>query len=430
MKKLILLSAAVISLLVSCQKNGTDSKPEDKEAAITITETGNIIIPYDATAASIHYSVENPAEGASVIPETDTDWISDFDTSVEGTVSFSVKQNDTETSRNAILTLTYRYGDAESSAQANIIQENSGFKYITDVKYVFGYYYGNRQSTNYKYNIWLAENPMDDNMVEVGEGLNYCFDIFSGAEPEDMSTMAPAEGTYTLSDDSGPGTFGIQNSRVVRRTADGITTTYFTEGTITITKDGDSFTYVATVTDANGEKHRVTYTGAVALKDFTAGSYISTLHEDYEADLTDATFSAFFYADKYMNGTSNWFITVSPLPDRKDGDFFQLDICAPSSSNMETGIPAGRYEIMDAYYYEFSTLMGFIAGGRKFGSWFWVLDNGQQGSLIAPLIDGYVDISNEGDIYTMKIHATDDAIPVNTITAEWSGTIITQDFSN
>lgn len=76
------------------------------------------------------------------------------------------------------------------------------------------------------------------------------------------------------------------------------------------------------------------------------------------------------------------------------------------------------------------TLMGFIEGGRKFGSWFWVLDNGQQGSLIAPLTDGYVDISNEGDIYTMKIHATDDAIPVNTITAEWSGTIITQDFSN
>lgn len=429
MKKLLIFLLPAI-LMASCKKqSGEPAGPEKNTPVITITEVGNVILQYDCTSASIHYTVANPVENAMVYPESSADWISDFDTSEEGTVSFSVTENDTEESRNTILTLRYAYAEGETMAQINIIQEASGFNYILEVSNVFGYYYSNRQSANYKYNLWLAENPMDENLVSVGDGLSYCFDIYTASEPEDMNTMAPPAGVYTLSENNEAGTFGIANSRVINKTADGISTAYFSEGTLTITKESDQYTYEAALTDTKGERHKVTYTGPVVLKDFTEGSYISTLHEDYEADLTNATFSAYYYGDYYMKGNTNWFITVSPLPASKDGDFFQFNICSPASSNMETGITPGRYEIMDAYYYDFSTLMGFVVSGTKYGSWFWVLDNGQQGNLIAPLVGGYVDISVEGETYTIEINANDDAIPINTITATWSGTITMQDLT-
>lgn len=432
MKKLFLflpLYAVVFLFFISCNKNETGSTPEENAPAITISGTGNVILAYDDISASVNYTVTNPVEGAVLYPEADAEWISGYDTSIDGTVSFSVTENNTGESRNTILTLRYAYDGGETMAQVNIIQKASGYKYIMEVPYVFGYYYGNRQSANYKYNLWLAENPMDENLVSVGNGFSYCFDIYSASEPEDMNTMAPPAGVYTLSENNEAGTFGIANSRVINKTANGISTAYFTEGTLTITQDGDQYIYEAIVTDTNGDKHKVTYKGTVSLKDFTEGTYLSTLTEDYQADLSDATFSAYYYGDYYMKGNTNWFITVSPLPASKDGDFFQLNICSPASSNMETGITPGRYEIMDAYYYDFSTLMGFVVSGTKYGSWFWVLDNGQQSNLIAPLVSGYVDISVEGETYTIEINANDDAIPINTITAKWSGTITMQDLT-
>lgn len=417
--------------MASCKKqSGEPTGPEKDTPVITITEVGNVILKYDCTSASVHYTVANPVENARVYPESTADWISGFDTSEEGTVSFSVQVNESLSNRNAILTLRYEYAEGESIAQINVIQESSGYTYVLDVSYIYGYYYGNRQSTYYRYNTWLAENPMDDNMVEVGEGASYCLDIYSDTEPDNMNSIAPPAGTYTLSDDSAPWTFSSTNSRLITKDGKGATNTYFTEGILIITQDGDTYTYQAILTDTNGEVHNVNYTGTVNLKDFTEGAYISTLHEDYTADLENASMNAYYYGDYYMNGTSNWFISLTPLPASKDGDFFQLNICSPSSSNMETGITEGRYEIMDAYYYEFSTLMGFVVSGTKFGSWFWVLDNGQQGNLIAPLVSGYVDISVEGDIYTVEINANDDAIPVNTISAKWSGTVSMQDFTN
>lgn len=430
MKKQFIFLLPAIFIMASCQKQVENTIPSDKETpVITIIESGNVILQYDCTSASIHYTVTNAADNATIHPESTADWIYDFNMSEEGIVSFSVQVNESLSNRNAILTLRYEYAEGESLAQINIIQESSGYTYVLDVSYLYGYYYGNRQSTYYRYNTWLAENPMEDNMVEVGEGSSYCLDIYSDTEADDMNSIAPPAGTYTLSDDCAPWTFSSNNSRLTTKDINGVTNIYFTEGILIITQDGDNYTYNAILTDTNGEVHNVNYTGSVNLKDFTEGAYISTLHGDYVADLKNASANAYYYGDYYMNGTTNWFISLSPLPASKDGDFFQLNICSPSSSNMETGITPGRYEIMDAYYYEFSTLMGFIASGAKFGSWFWVLDNGQQGNLVAPLVSGYADISIEGDTYTIEINANDDAIPINTITAKWSGTITMQDLT-
>lgn len=421
------LPALALTLLFSCQKG----KPADESQTsplITITEQGNITVPFDAGSFSIHYTITSPVDGGRIVPQSTAEWITDYDTDTDGTLTFSVTDNNTGENRSTVLTLRYVYEGGETSAQANIIQENCPYSYMTEVSYAFGYYYGDRMTTYHRYYTWLAESPLDDNM-NTGDGLSYLFDIYTDKAPDNSDEPAPPAGTYTLSESNGPWTFGKQDSRVFNNSPEGASAAYFTEGTLVVTHEGGTYTCEAILTDTNGEKHRVRYSGPISLTDYSKGSYISTLTEDYNADLTGATCAAMYYSDCYMSGTSNWIITLSPLPYSKDGDYFQLDICAPASSNVETGIPAGRYAILDCDYGEYTALLGFITGYVKYGSWFWLMDNAQQGDLIAPLTNGYIDIAVNDGIYTITINATDDAITENTITATWSGEITLQDMS-
>lgn len=421
---LILLNLSVFTVL-SCQKNALT--PEEHEptgtTTISITEQGNITIPFNARTATIHYTITNPVEGGTIKPEASVEWISDIDTSVEGSVSLSVEENTTTESRSVILTLRYEYEGCEEEieAQINLIQEACPYTYIKELPLSYGYYYGTITGGSPNYYLSLAESPMENNII--GDGFTYILDIYSD-EPEDMNAIAPAVGTYTLSETFEAGTLHPLNSSVRIKTSDGTTSSNFTEGTLVISRDGDQYNYEAVLTDTNGEIHHISYTGPVALTDFSQGDFTSTLREDYVADLTGASCSALYYGDTYggTSGipTSNWYISLSNLP---NGDHFQLDICAPPTSNTETGITPGTYLLLDCDYGELTALKGFTVNGTKYGSWFWVYENAAQVDPIAPLDSGSITISRDNDTYTITIRAFDDNPDSNSITATWTGQI-------
>ena len=70
----------------------------------------------DATSGSISYEIVNYETG-TMVATTDVDWIKDFtyQTSENGSVSFTSTANPTATSRSAIVTLTFTYGDNKTT---------------------------------------------------------------------------------------------------------------------------------------------------------------------------------------------------------------------------------------------------------------------------------------------------------------------------
>lgn len=130
MKKLSFIIISLAALLVSvasCQKTDTEN------VGFSITQEGNIEVPFYASDAEVNYTVENPVDGAEVkVDVQNVDWIEVTDVSVPGTVSFSVAENTSDRPRNVIMTLRYVYGGSEVSAQVNVLQAARNYGYRRD----------------------------------------------------------------------------------------------------------------------------------------------------------------------------------------------------------------------------------------------------------------------------------------------------------
>lgn len=424
MKKLVsrtTLIAAAIALSISCGKNNGDKTPEPgpgtNPPAISFTQSGNIELPFEAGTVTLDYTVTNPVENATVEADAaGAEWISDFNTSTDGSISFTVTENEKDEPRSTILTLKYIYADGEVTAQTNVIQDINGYKYNLNASFAYGFYYGDRLTNSKMYYVWLTETPSSNG--KLGTGLNYCFPVFASDGPEDMSSIAPPEGTYTLSDTYEPGTFNIDESRLVN--GDDGSFIYFTEGTLTITKNNDGYTYMARVTDENGDLHKITYTGTVALEDDSSEPTYSSLTGDYTANLTGATCTATYFGDDYGTGTSHFVVRIFP---EESGDALSIDMLCPISYNTETGIAEGKYNL-ELGGAEFSVLTGAYSIWSLIGTWFFTIDyDGAAGEPWAPLTVGTVEVKKSGDNVTISVSADDDLHPANTLTAEWTGKI-------
>lgn len=418
MFRAVLITAAV-AMMVSCNKDN-ENKPggNDGAPAISFKQAGNIQLTFEAGTTTVEYTVTNPVENATVEADAEgAEWISNFDTSVEGALTFSVTENTEAEARSVVLTLKYIYDGGEAKAQINVIQDANLLAYDFTASYGFGYYYGNRhgKSPAMMYYTWLTENPSEGGYL--GAGMNYCFSIFAAA-PEDMSAIAAPAGTYTLADTFAEGTFDIGESRFLN--GDDGSALYFTEGTLVITKDGDKYVYEASLVDQNGGAHRVKYTGPMSLQDDSAEPTYSTLTDDYTANLSNAACIAAYYGDYYGKGNSNF--TVQIMPDGA-GDAITMDIFCPSSSNATTGLAEGEYSIADTGN-DFTLLNGYLSGGYLVGTWFVTLNASSQAvDPMAPLMSGTVNISKDGSAVTIEIEAKDDLDPANTVTATWTGEI-------
>lgn len=79
---------------------------------------------------TVTYSVDNPADDGTVTCRGDASWVSGFDTSTPGSISFTVTENTEESLRTSSITVTYSFANGSSSdfsvAKIAVIQYGTG----------------------------------------------------------------------------------------------------------------------------------------------------------------------------------------------------------------------------------------------------------------------------------------------------------------
>ena len=138
---------------------------------------------------------------------------------------------------------------------------------------------------------------------------------------------------------------------------------------------------------------------------------------DYELQTDGASLIAYYFGQYYGETTSNWSGTL--VPANGNGDAFQFDLCAPLSFDFEAGFPTGTFSINESLA-ENTSLNGFNdVTGADIGTWYLEWSNYNRTDRAAPIVSGTIDISKDGDVYTLELDGKDDA--GNSITAHWSG---------
>ena len=116
---LALMPLMVLALAAGCKKSeGPVDDPHDgpigpnvtKDAVINIEKT-EVAVGLAAGTAYINYTITNPHADAKISAETTADWISNFDTTVADKIRFDYTANNSDTKREAVVTLKYLYAE-------------------------------------------------------------------------------------------------------------------------------------------------------------------------------------------------------------------------------------------------------------------------------------------------------------------------------
>jgi hypothetical protein len=160
-----------------------------------------------------------------------------------------------------------------------------------------------------------------------------------------------------------------------------------------IVKNG-SFEAIIELT--NGQIHRVTYEGDLTV---ASDNIYSTFTEDFNFSIDGAKITATNYGDTQQMGLQSWFIEAV-----KGDDVFMLEFFSTNSSS-----PAGTYTAFAEGQFENKFIPGFINNGLV-GTWYAKLTNGTiKGDVMAPIVDGFVRVTVNGNTATIEYGAYDDA---------------------
>ena len=249
-------------------------KPDAEEQVQTPTleiTTGDITADPAGQDCSITYTLNNKVENGRIAAECPADWITDIDYSVEGTVTFTVMPNDTDSERTASLSVSYAYAEGEElSDEVTIIQPVAlpQYDYDFQAKLLTGVYYGTKYGQNgeYSYYVTFSDMPFaEDGYGQIG-GTYYIFDMF-GPVPEDEENPMIPLGEYTLGESGATAeyTFTPDLSGAFTVGASGAMDemyVIYAEATLEIGLDSDgNYVMTADITDTDGKTHHVEYTG-------------------------------------------------------------------------------------------------------------------------------------------------------------------------
>ncbi len=254
--------------------------------------------------------------------------------------------------------------------------------------YFGGTYYGDG---NYYIVVSDAEVTGD---FGVNGATYYYFDIYAGVETEDLSVP---NGTYTFdaSNSYANGTFTEEYGYGFLYT-DGVPTWYlYDEGSKLTVSDNK---IVAELILTDGAKHIVTYEGSLSL----AGASIT---EDIEINATGWDVTVEYYGQYYNYDTDNYYIQLFEDAETGDGGYFVLDLLADYATCVDH---SGTFTCSDSYGIN-TFLAGYIDDGYLAGSWYAELEGGYASGVMAPLTDGTITVTLNGDgTQTYTFDCTDD----------------------
>ena len=297
----------------------------------------------------------------------------------------------------------------------------SGENVEMEANYAYANYFGDQYTPGVadNYYLFLSDLGLDAEGYEQANGTYYRFDIYAPISA-DNATKVPA-GTYTIdmTDSGALWTASLSYSAYFILDEYGwdyVSNDYPASGTVVVGEDG---TIVAEVTMLmSGATHKVTYNGGnIEVFDNSSSGggddvVYSTLTGDWNCNLSAHTLYYQSYGDWYEVGYQNWVIAI--MPNSQAGDFVQFDLLAGADSVTSF---AGEYTISDSLD-AYTAYPGYIDDGYLAGAWYYKED----GVTMAPFVDGWVDIVDNGDgTYTVEFDVYDDAD--YNLTGSWTGEI-------
>ena len=297
----------------------------------------------------------------------------------------------------------------------------SGENVEMEANYAYANYFGDQYTPGVadNYYLFLSDLGLDAEGYEQANGTYYRFDIYAPISA-DNATKVPA-GTYTIdmTDSGALWTASLSYSAYFILDEYGwdyVSNDYPASGTVVVGEDG---TIVAEVTMLmSGATHKVTYNGGnIEVFDNSSSGggddvVYSTLTGDWNCNLSAHTLYYQSYGDWYEVGYQNWVIAI--MPNSQAGDFVQFDLLAGADSVTSF---AGEYTISDSLD-AYTAYPGYIDSGYLAGAWYYKED----GVTMAPFVDGWVDIVDNGDgTYTVEFDVYDDAD--YNLTGSWTGEI-------
>ena len=400
MRKLfyLLLALPLLCAAVPCEtSNEIETKP-----TISLT-TGDVVeIAAEGGEAEVSFTTENGA-GSKVTAKTNASWL---ETKVEGnTIKLTAEANNTAEVREAVVTLTYE------GAEANITVKQAASEYdvVFKAKRFEGIYFGNEFSDTPTYYIILSDIGVNTDASLKANGTYYIFDMYRNIVADELNPVLP-DGDYTFdaTNSYGDRTFSDESSWYAVTGADGkaAKSASFKEATVTV--KGGKFSAIITMEDDT--THYVSYEG-----NLVATTYITTLVDDTEFAVEGAEITATCYGDTYEKGQQTWFIEAV-----KGDEYFCVEVLAPSAEKFDGIYQALASSGVTDYANKF--IPGLIGEDGLLGTWYAKLTDGViKGDVLAPMVDGMVQIITEDNDITINYSCKDDA--GNNITGSVKGTI-------
>ncbi len=403
---------AFMALMVACTPAKPEPGPESKTPAVNITTNGGQLeLTFKDTLAVFDYEIVNPVKGES--PATVLVEVFEGDTYVTeieqdeyittGTVTLSLDKNLSGEDHTIIVFVKYVYGENADVAQgAMTIVHKAEFSYNVTLTKALSTYYGEAggDSGLYNYEVILG-NPT----YYLGGGVQiYALDLYSDERTEDM---LPPAGTYTLVDEMGVGISDMTMSqgytyyqRVNSDNTELEAFASFAEGTVTIEREGETYTIVGEFIDGGDVYHYVYYQGTIDARD---GSKLSSFVKDTEFDFTGLKGEYKCFLDAFGNGNNVWSLSFTTESLLAGSPMVSMQIVTSADYNSETGLPSATFNADTKNTYDVNTFSpGFV--DEEDGSFVccWFFTCAADGSMrisdpVAPMKDGSIKIENNGD---------------------------------
>ena len=409
------------------------------DPVINITSDNPASIPATGGECIITYTIENTIEGVEIEALSEQDWIviNDHSFDTDGQISVAVLENEANVERTAIVVVSYAEVEEEvvinqAAAQGNdpgIDPDVVELPYLSCL--YFGNYYGATED-DYNYSIILATQPdcfdIVTGSVEILANSNYLFiDLYSAKPSSTYNTyiqLPSGEYTFDYNDSAVAGTFGNYYSYYVECSETSNTEDRFTAGTVLI--DQNRIYVEVTMEDGSVRKFSCNNTYVDNSQNFGPDDFNtnhSILTEDLNIEFTAGLITGSNDGDYYVIGKDNWTVR---LADRYHNHTITFDIL----TNPDQTSIVGSYIVSNDLSNEDMILPGYVDGyyGDTMWSWYRLYEDGSVYGG-APIVDGTVDIKDNGDgTITVDFNLKDDK--GNTISGSCTGENEVLDFSN
>ena len=265
--------------------------------------------------------------------------------------------------------------------------EVDGFNFASDDVEFVAQFFGGEYYEGPRHNYYFVLSDVEVDGNEAVEGATYYyFDVYSDELNENL-TLPNGVYTFDITNSYADGTFTEEYGFAFYAGGSQDTVWYmYDEGSTLTVTDGK---IVAELLMQDGSKHTVTYEGDLSCG--AAGG--SELTEDMEINVSGWTIYAEYYDQFYSNDTDNWYVSIYEDFESGSGRYFVLDLLADFATSVDY---RGTFTASDSC--GINTFMpGYIDDGYLAGSWYAELEDGSVSGIMAPLTDGTITVTYNGD---------------------------------